>query len=83
MLHGPQVDIVASLVTVWTLATAAIILRLVAKRMAKVPFWLDDYSCLAAYLLGTTYNAWVVVCTASLIETPCSFFLLRSFSTMV
>lgn len=68
MLHGPQVDIVASLVTVWTLATAAIILRLVAKRMAKVPFWLDDYSCLAAYLLGTTYNAWVVVCMAPLIE---------------
>ncbi|KAJ4388983.1 hypothetical protein N0V93_006445 [Gnomoniopsis smithogilvyi] len=61
MLYGPQVATLASLVTVWTLATTALVLRLVARRMTSTPFWIDDFTCIAAYLLGTTYNAWVLV----------------------
>lgn len=69
MFYGLQVDTVATLVTVWTLATAALILRLAARRMTRMPLWLDDFACLAAYLLGAAYNAWEIVCERDLIST--------------
>ncbi|KAJ4418649.1 hypothetical protein N0V82_005440 [Gnomoniopsis sp. IMI 355080] len=61
MLYGPQVETVASLVAVWTLATTALVLRLAARRMTNTPLWLDDFTCLVAYVLGTAYNAWVLI----------------------
>lgn len=65
MLNGPQAGTVASLVLVWTLATAALALRMVARRMTRIHMWADDYFCIAAYTLCTANNAWQLVCKTS------------------
>lgn len=62
MLYGPQVWTVALLVVVWTLATTALLLRLVARRMTKAALWFDDYFCFAAYAFCTAHGAGQLVC---------------------
>lgn len=50
MWQSVQVYILISLTLVWVLATAALMLRLVARRMTHISLWFDDYFCLAAYV---------------------------------
>lgn len=71
MLYGAQVGTLAPLVTVWTLATTALILRLAARRIMELPLWLDDFSCLAAYIFGMASNVWAVVCKALPLSNLC------------
>ncbi|CAN8095641.1 unnamed protein product [Discula destructiva] len=61
MLDGPQKGIVASLVLHWTLATAALVLRMLARRMTRMALRFDDYFCLAAYIFCVATNVWQLV----------------------
>lgn len=58
-----QHEVVASITTVLTLASIAVILRLVARRLTKAPLQKDDYMILAALV-------WTFLLYASKCHTP-------------
>ncbi|KAM0544715.1 hypothetical protein ACHAPJ_011702 [Fusarium lateritium] len=49
-------DIVSAVVITWVSALLALIARVFARRMTKVPWWYDDYLCVGAFIFGIGYN---------------------------
>lgn len=43
-------DIISAMVITWVSALLALIARVFARRMTKVPWWYDDYLCVGAFV---------------------------------
>ncbi|KAI3573675.1 hypothetical protein IWW34DRAFT_810299 [Fusarium oxysporum f. sp. albedinis] len=52
-----QTDIINAVVITWVAGLLAQIGRVFARRLTKVQWWWDDYSCLGAFIFGIGYNA--------------------------
>lgn len=61
MWQTSRISFLASLVLVWTLATVAVVLRLIARRMTKMRLSFDDYCCLAAYVSCLLFFKFAIV----------------------
>lgn len=61
-MAGLQKDVYVSAAITWTSAFIALILRVVARRMTKQRWWIDDYFCLAAFAAACAYNAIMIKC---------------------
>ncbi|KAF5685601.1 integral membrane protein [Fusarium circinatum] len=49
-------DIISAMAITWVSALLALIARVFARRMTKVPWWYDDYLCVGAFVVGIGYN---------------------------
>ena len=51
-MAGLQPDVYASIFITMAAASTALALRLIARRMTKVPLWYDDYFAVVAFVSG-------------------------------
>lgn len=52
-MTGRQVSIWLSVAIPWFAALAASVMRLMARRMTKIPLWYDDYLAILAFVSPT------------------------------
>lgn len=50
MMEGSRASFLAAVVLLWTLATAALAGRLVARRLTNSRYWWDDYTAVVAFV---------------------------------
>lgn len=56
-----QVSLFVALSITGAAATAALVLRLVARRITKVSLWWDDFMCMGAYVCDFTVRSVEVI----------------------
>ncbi|KAH7345971.1 hypothetical protein BKA66DRAFT_433677 [Pyrenochaeta sp. MPI-SDFR-AT-0127] len=56
-MAGLQINIYASIGITWIAALATLIMRVIARRLTRVNWWLDDYFAISAFLFATGYCA--------------------------
>lgn len=61
-MAGLQTDVYVSAGITWISALIALILRVVARRITKQRWWIDDYFCLAAFAAACAYNTIMIKC---------------------
>ncbi|KAI1851323.1 hypothetical protein JX266_003398 [Neoarthrinium moseri] len=56
-MESQQPNLFAVVAITMAAATLTLVLRLIARRMTKVPLWWDDYLCILAYFFGVAWSA--------------------------
>lgn len=49
-MAGLEADIYASTAITWAAAIAALVMRIIARRMTRISWWYDDYFCVLAFV---------------------------------
>lgn len=49
-MSGLQTNVYAASIITWVAALVALILRVVARRITKQAWWIDDYFCVSAFV---------------------------------
>ncbi|KAM0415857.1 hypothetical protein ACHAPT_013168 [Fusarium lateritium] len=59
-MAGLEPNIYASTAITWIAASVALVMRFIARRITKQPWWWDDFFCVLAYIFGCLYSATVL-----------------------
>ncbi|KAH6986906.1 hypothetical protein EDB80DRAFT_898234, partial [Ilyonectria destructans] len=55
-MAGLQTNVYVAAIITWIAALVALILRVIARRMTKQRWWVDDYFCVSAFIFASGYN---------------------------
>lgn len=61
-MTGLQPNVFAAVSITWAAALTALVLRVVARRMTKMAWWIDDYFCVSAFVFASGYNTILLIC---------------------
>ncbi|KAH6989552.1 hypothetical protein BKA56DRAFT_576029 [Ilyonectria sp. MPI-CAGE-AT-0026] len=59
-MAGLETNIYVSTGITWVAAFAALIMRMIARRMTKISWWYDDYFCIGAFVFASLYSATIL-----------------------
>ncbi|RYC78424.1 hypothetical protein BFJ63_vAg18702 [Fusarium oxysporum f. sp. narcissi] len=59
-----QTNVYVAAIVTWVAALVALVLRVVARRITKQPWWVDDYFCVSAFTFASAYNVLIIILAA-------------------
>ncbi|KAM5381811.1 hypothetical protein ACJZ2D_002801 [Fusarium nematophilum] len=62
-MAGLQGNVYAAVSIVWASALLALIARVLARRLTKMPWWYDDYFCVCAFVFASAYDIVQIIWT--------------------
>ncbi|KAH7159466.1 hypothetical protein B0J13DRAFT_670219 [Dactylonectria estremocensis] len=59
-MAGLENNLYISTAVTWVAAFVALVMRVIARRMTKMPWWYDDWFCVAAFIFASLYSATIL-----------------------
>ncbi|KAH8688524.1 hypothetical protein BGZ61DRAFT_391910 [Ilyonectria robusta] len=63
-MAGLQTNVYVAAIVTWTAALVALVLRVIARRITKQRWWVDDYFCVCAFIFASSYNILMIIWAA-------------------
>jgi hypothetical protein len=61
-MAGLQINLYASIGVTWIAALATLIMRVIARRVTRVNWWLDDYFAISAFVRTSSFLLPKIIC---------------------